>query len=181
MTLVAPESEFLRQGDICSIIAFPSWRLDKAMTVTSPNGDVALQLPLLDRLFAIDGTYLVAVCSQCCDLRRPKKRTGILIAPLRRPPVSSTDTEKLQELRASARPDGNQWKHVGLFPLELSDGETMVDVVVDFSQMISLSPPEQAVSRLLQDRRFAFSDDERDLFRTKLAASVGRPPSDDEN
>lgn len=69
------------------------------------------------------------------------------------------------------------WKHVGLFPLDVGE---IRDVAVDFSQIIAMSPPEHAATRLLENRRFSLPDDDRDLFRTKLAASVGRPPSDEE-
>lgn len=179
MSLVQPTNGHLRQGDVCVVSFFPLWDVTEAGVQIAPGSQKAV-LQMQDRMVQDDGAeggVLLAVCSQCCDLRRPKKRSGILVAPLRHPPIGPHDTERAEEIRRSIHPDHEgRWSHVSLFPLEVGDAL----VVVDFSRMTSMAPPKQATAQVLDSRRWSLIDDAREQFRKKVAALVGRPPSDEE-
>src|SRR5687768_1292622 len=98
----------LRQGDICALDAYPSYDLRKVSRQTGHLGDHVV-LPQLDRVYPSENGdgLLAAVCSQCCDLENPGKRSGVLIAPLRYAPAKATDSARLDEIRGSAVRDAS--------------------------------------------------------------------------
>lgn len=176
----------LRQGDICAIEHIPIWYFTKASVLKSP-GDTAdsIVIPTWDRAAkSEDGRSLVAVGSQCCDLENPAKgnRIGILVAPLMKVPASpAKESEKYTEIMSSREVDPGigayRWMQLFPFLLPGSDGQDAIPVVADMSALTTMAPAPRAVDVLQRSRLWTLEDSERDLFRIKLAAMVGRPPS----
>jgi len=170
--------DYLRQGDICRLDAFPQWSLEDR-TVMAAGKTVSVQMNVADKMASHDGGTLVAVCTQCCDLRVPGKTTGLLLAPVRVPPMSPNDTEMLDELERSNISRDSRWSFVSLYPLRLGDESQLY--VVDFGKMMSLHSPKSSTPALVSSRVYRLTPEARERFRTKLAASLCRPPTEDES
>jgi hypothetical protein len=174
----------LRQGDVCKLPYFPQWLADETTKVLDAH-DVHHQvtMPLLTQrvIRGPEGGVLVAVTTQCCDLENPKKVSGVHVAPLREVPARADDHARRDAIKASSHPTvdaetGDRvYEYIPLFPLELPDDGL---VVIDLSLAVPITPSLAAVTRLKAVRLFQLDDADRNAFREKLAAFVGRPPEE---
>ncbi|MDQ2726687.1 MAG: hypothetical protein M3Y91_02210 [Actinomycetota bacterium] len=176
-----PNHDTLRQGDLCSVPFFPIWQLPDTTTTTSAEQKItSVNLPALKRVIPADSGFLACVCTQCCDIENNKGRVGITIAPVRPAPLAYHDGGARERLATSGEPkaDGTfEWFHV--FPLELPQADGSSDlVVVDWSAIISIGPHDQAIAKLRATKSHELLPVTRAHFRTKLAASFGRPDED---
>lgn len=154
----------------------------------SPEGTAdSIVIPTWDRAAeSEDGRSLVVVASQCCDLENPAKgnRIGILVAPLMRVPASpAKESEKYAEIMSSREVDPGigayRWMQLFPFLVPGKEGQEPSPVVADMSALTTMAPAPKAVDALQESRLWSLEDNERDLFRIKLAAMVGRPPTGD--
>lgn len=164
----------LRQGDICALPNVPIWNVNRSSTMTGGLLE-GIVLPNWDKIAQIDDQYLVAVCTQCCDIENPRARTGVAIAPLMKVPARPGD-DRHESIMGSWQQDVlGRYEYVNLFPLRPPIAE-LPAVVADFSAIITMAPMEVATDRLLRARRFSLEPDERTAFREKLAFMFGRDP-----
>lgn len=152
----------------------------------TPGGAAdSIVIPTWDRAAKIgDGRSLVVVASQCCDLENPAKgnRIGILVAPLMKVPASpAKEADKYEEIMSSREVDPGigAYRWIQLFPFLLpgEEDQGVMPVVADMSALTTMAPAPKAVEELQRSRLWTLEDGERDSFRIKLAAMVGRPPT----
>lgn len=169
------EASDLRQGDICALPHVPIWNLKRANTMSGGMGE-AVVLPTWDKVQQHGDRYLVAVCTQCCDLDNPRARTGVAIAPLMKVPAKPDD-DRFRRIMESSRTDVlGRYEYVNLFPFLLPNEEATA-VVADFSAIITMAPMLDAKDLLLTGREYSMDEAERTDFREKLAFMFGRDPS----
>ena len=170
----------LRQGDICELRALPVWHLNTTTEYGDSEGDgiVMMQVKPLTKAIArgVSGGILVAIASQCCDLR-PLKRTGVIVAPVRQAPEGGRNEELNNEIRASHEVYGNAYAHIGLFPISFPRDDDLY--VIDMTLMTAMMPSDKALQTLTQTRVMQMEPEWRTLFRLKLGALMARPPEED--
>jgi len=168
----------LRQGDLCVIPPIPVWNLKESLETSDRLGTVASrQLPVLrKRTIPHEDGQIVVVCTHCCDIENPRGRQGVHVAPVFTPPVGERDADRLAPIRrcGTIGDDGN-YGFLTLFPLEEARSEKYEFGVADFSLMMPIAPPKDAIEMLLDGKLSQMEDELRLQFRTKLAIYFSHP------
>ncbi|UYL86884.1 hypothetical protein SEA_RAVENCO17_31 [Gordonia phage RavenCo17] len=165
--------EGLRQGDICSVSAFPRWTAASSSVLVGTS--VGLMVEAWDKPIRwTDDRFLVAICSYDCDVENPRARSGILLAPVMPMPAKAGSDREEEILSSNVAEDG-KISYVNLFPLCLprTDG-TSTPAVVDFSAVASMSSAKDAVTELKEHRHFSLASQTREEFQIKAALNLYR-------
>lgn len=185
-TATLPTSDQLRQGDLCRADVFPQWRIDKEYRVEGPQNERWVQLPDIaetDKVAQPDDTgVLVCVCSHDCELENPRRRSGIILAPVMQVPAKEGD-DRYETIVKSAYPsEGSSgtgifvYDFINYFPIKVSGGACKGVWVVDLAIMAGTGPARDVVPILIEGRSHSLEVEGRKAFRDKLGAFLARPP-----
>lgn len=179
MTDLMPGGD-LRQGDICEISFFPHWHSGTSSHLMMNGKITQIQLgPHKPLAASQSGKSLVVVCSYDCDIENPRGRKGLLLAPLIPIPQRHPRYAELKQSNAPHRDEDGylSFQFVNHYAFSLGDVlPPPTDMgIAEFSAITSWGPPNDVIAELAAARVHRLSDDEREVFRTKLAVFVGRP------
>jgi hypothetical protein len=164
-------SNDLRQGDICYDWPVPRWLLNSYQITAEPGTTRNLNAVL--SLQAKGESLPLIICSHDCDLDNPRNRLGFLVAPLLHwpgwpNPEMASDASLRMISSAVSAADGS-YEFINIFPIKIPS-EPPDWRVVDYSSMMSISPPEKLVPVLKAHKRYEMTDEGRVSFANKLAA-----------
>jgi hypothetical protein len=164
--------ETLRQGDVSSVALTPIWHLSECDYQAKGDGSPhSVVIRGWNKPLTHLGRRVVLVCSHDCDLENPRSRTAIALAPVIRVPAQR-ESQLYRDIMSSARSTEDEagnviFDWINFFPLELPD---LGDHVADLSALISVAPPADAVSLLVQHKLWEMTDETQRLLGRKLSA-----------
>lgn len=118
---------------------------------------------------------MLALCAHDCEIENVRTRSGLLVAPIQRPPFKPESENWTTLLQADLPDEQGAYRHIHLFPvlIPMPHGEGELRVI-DFSRLVSVGPPEKVKAIFKQKRSFQMNEEDRGALQAKLSAFVSR-------
>ena len=175
MFLEEPSDE-LRQGDICFDWVFPKWQLNDYLVASDASSGVSNRAVI--HVLSSGASLPIMVLSHDCEIENPRSRIGLSVAPILPWPLGDDygSDESLDLIRSGSLSAGSTFEFIQFFPVQLKDEEGAEPSwkVVDFSGLMSASPPKKAIPLLKARKRLEMLEETRKNLKLKLAAFFGR-------